>query len=160
MGITPYKEQQMTLSILTPNPKAWQRKQRELEASGYSYVGFLFDGLAVCHKRIDGKLKYGFLNSRGIEVVPCIYDWASRHVDGFAIVEKNGLYGFVNSKGKKITECEYDELNGFRTLLGESNPIYGVGVKQNKFYIISRTGDALGPITESAMELLRSNINN
>lgn len=35
---------------------------------------------------IDAKIKYGFVNANGEEVIPCIYDDAHPFVDGLAKV--------------------------------------------------------------------------
>lgn len=154
----------MTLSIIEPNQQAWKLKQQKLESTSYRSVGYLFDGLAVCSRVVTPtvsspkKVQYGFLNSRGKEVVPCIYDWASNHYQGFAVVEKNSLYGFLNSKGEQITECEYDEVFLFGTPLVGGNKYYGVGRKQEEYFIIGRTGDAVGPLSKNGLSLLQSDL--
>lgn len=46
--------------------------------------------------------KYGFVNSQGQEVIPCIYDNVNLFADGLAIVSKDGKLGALNKSGKTV----------------------------------------------------------
>jgi hypothetical protein len=66
--------------------------------------------------------KQGLVNSKGIEVVPFIYDKIgfnnneynlSDLIKGRIKVEKNGKIGFINESGKELVPIKYDEIEGF-----------------------------------------------
>lgn len=100
--------------------KEWQTVSRHETPSRFS------DGLAAV--RQDGK--WGFVDTTGREVVPCIYDYKiEKHmhvkpsddttavistreevpffVDGLAAVKRNGKWGFVDATGREVIPCEY-----------------------------------------------------
>lgn len=55
--------------------------------------------------------KYGAIDRRGKEVVPCKYDLVCDFDDdGVATVEKNGKWGLVDLKGQEVVACKYPEL--------------------------------------------------
>ncbi len=51
--------------------------------------------------------KYGWLNSKGKEVIPLQYDSASYFREGLVSVMKNDKYGFVNQNGVEVVPCQY-----------------------------------------------------
>ena len=61
--------------------------------------------------KVDVNNKYGFINTEGNEVVPCIYDDAYNFQDGFALVMVNRKFGFVNTEGDEVVPCKYDYIN-------------------------------------------------
>lgn len=79
----------------------------------YTAIGECYsDGaIKVC---IDGK--WGMIDRKGNEIVPCIYEDISDAKDGFAAVAaKTGKkklikWGFVDMSGKLITEFKYDKV--------------------------------------------------
>lgn len=73
------------------------------------------------------KTKYGYADSTGKTVVPCLYYYLGDLCEGIAVASKtkssyNGIewrnnkakYGYVNCKGEEITEFKYDEAYDFR----------------------------------------------
>ena len=52
--------------------------------------------------------KYGFVNSDGKEIVPCVYDYASSFKNGLALVRKDKKYGYVDKKGEVVVPIIYD----------------------------------------------------
>lgn len=59
---------------------------------------------AVC---LDGK--WGFVNTCGREIVPCVYDEVTDFsTSGFARVCKEGKWGFINREGRETVQCLYD----------------------------------------------------
>ena len=57
--------------------------------------------------------KWGFINTKGKEVIPCIYTDAKSFSEGLAPVEKNGEWGYINTKGEEVIHCIYDQAWGF-----------------------------------------------
>jgi hypothetical protein len=60
--------------------------------------------------------KYGFINNKGVEIIPCIYDQSNctpeNFFNGIAELKKNGKYGILDIKGKTLVEFEYDYFIG------------------------------------------------
>ncbi|MBR5085790.1 MAG: TonB family protein [Muribaculaceae bacterium] len=91
--------------------------------------------------RVEVINKYGFINTEGEEVVPCIYDEAYNFKDGFALVMANRKFGFVNTDGDEVVPCKYDYIN-IRDLFS-----YGYAdVRLNGQYgIVNTTGKEIVP---------------
>jgi len=72
--------------------------------------------------------KYGFINAKGEEVIPCEYEKpvvpkdgdlravknAPKFVNGVAVIFKNGLYGVINKTGKIVVPIEYQFMTHFK----------------------------------------------
>ena len=64
--------------------------------------------------------KFGFIDERGREVIPCKYDLVTGWIDGAAVIwekvgeDRNGdvqyKYGLINDKGKTIVTPQYDDF--------------------------------------------------
>ena len=51
--------------------------------------------------------KYGFINTKGLIIVPIIYDKVYPFMqNGYAVVVKNKLYGVVDANGIEVIKCE------------------------------------------------------
>ncbi|MDL2299181.1 WG repeat-containing protein [Bacteroides sp. OttesenSCG-928-E20] len=97
----------------------------------YDNVGEFVEGLAPVY---SGE-KIGFINRKGVEVSPCIYDyppisdcdaiWYLNFRNGLAAVckkvkndwaggydEKNYKWGFINNKGEEVVPCVIDVIGG------------------------------------------------
>lgn len=57
--------------------------------------------------------KWGFINTEGKEVIPCIYDIVQPFNDGLAAVLKNNKWGYVNTKGELVIPCIYESAQDF-----------------------------------------------
>ena len=57
--------------------------------------------------------KYGYVNTKGEVVVPCIYDNTWWFSEGFARVEQNDKSGFINTQGEVVIPCIYDNADDF-----------------------------------------------
>ena len=56
--------------------------------------------------RVEQNGKYGFINTQGEVVIPCIYDDAGEFSEGLAKVEQNWKCSIINTEGKVIVaEC-------------------------------------------------------
>ena len=76
-------------------------------------VGPFSEGLA----RVKQNGKWGYINTKGEVVIPCVYDWSrndsGEFSEGLACVKQNGRYGFINTEGEKVVPCIYDEGDAF-----------------------------------------------
>lgn len=57
--------------------------------------------------------KYGFIDTKGHEVVPPIYSRIESFSNGLAAVGKDGLYGFINKLGSVVVPIKYDCVTDF-----------------------------------------------
>jgi hypothetical protein len=55
--------------------------------------------------------KWGFVDTKGNEVIPFVFDAASSFRDGIAKVEKNNETGYIDSTGKFYLLDDYDRIN-------------------------------------------------
>lgn len=58
--------------------------------------------------------KYGYLNAKGREVIPCIYDQAGLFDQGRASVSINKKWGIIDRSGKTVLPIEFDN-SGYRS---------------------------------------------
>lgn len=87
----------------------------------YDYVYDFHDGFA----RVMKDNKCGVVDTKGNEIVPCVYDWIffeefsyesdAKNIhciipSNLFITFKDGKYGFVDKTGKELTECKYDYM--------------------------------------------------
>ena len=86
-------------------------------------VGSFNEGFAAVQK--DGK--WGYINTKGEQIVECKFDYVSDFKDGLAIVEKDDKYGCINTKGEQIVECKFDYVSDFKDGLAivEKDDKYG-----------------------------------
>ena len=56
---------------------------------------------------------YGYIDTKGNEVIPCIYDQAEDFSEGFAAVELDMKWGFINKSGKQVVPLIYDWVEKF-----------------------------------------------
>lgn len=58
--------------------------------------------------------KAGLINTKGIEVIPCIYDKGESPFtnleDYFYLVRQNGKVGLIDTVGRQIIPCRYDNI--------------------------------------------------
>lgn len=144
--------------------------------------GNFHNGISVIHK--NGK--YGFINYKGKEVVPCIYDHAGYLSEGLIAMSKNGKSGFIDKNGKTIIPFNYTdthkfseglaavEKNGFTGYINKegifvippkydwlSQPFSGgfAAVEKNeKFGFIDRKGNQITEIKYSQVEYFKNGI--
>ena len=78
----------------------------------YDSVEDFINGFAQVSKKIDDKEKWGFINTEGEEVIPCVYDWVVDFKNGLSKVSKKidgkEKYGFVNTQGKEVVPLVYN----------------------------------------------------
>lgn len=64
---------------------------------------YFHEGLASSYK--CGK--WGFIDKKGIVVIPFIFDCAGDFSEGFAGVKRNEKWGFVDNTGREVIPCQY-----------------------------------------------------
>ena len=72
-------------------------------------VGNFYEGFAWVKK--DGK--WGYINTKGEQIVECEFDDFYDFKEGFASVKKDGKWGYINTKGEQIVECKFDSVGNF-----------------------------------------------
>ena len=116
---------------------------------------------AIAKVKLNGK--YGFINTKGEQVTPCIYDEIDEFSEGFAKVRKDRKYGFVNSSGELVIPCEYDVTMPPENLTGvardwwnseENNAGFSEGLaivsKNGKYGYINTNGEVVIPFVLDA----------
>ena len=109
-------------------------------------VGNFYEGFAWVKK--DGK--WGYINTKGEQIVECKFDSVGNFSEGFAIVKKDGKWGYINTKGypvffdkgKNKIEVFFDKV------IDRSN---------NTFYL-SRLGDKFGLLDENFSVVIKNSI--
>ena len=77
----------------------------------YSSINGFSDGLIIVRKKGEKATddpKYGYMNTKGELVSPCIYDSAEEFSYGLAKVKKAGKWGYINTNGEEVTPFIYD----------------------------------------------------
>lgn len=111
--------------------------------SKYDILAGFSEGMAIV-LRDD---KYGYINTKGDEAIPCQYDKAENFTDGFAIVSKDYNYGFIDTKGDSITPCQYERACPF-------SEERAAVCKDGKWGYVNTKGEEVVPCTYPNVELL------
>jgi len=53
--------------------------------------------------------KWGFINQKGEQIIPFLYDDASYFTEGLALVKKDDKYGYINEKNEIVIPFIYDD---------------------------------------------------
>lgn len=75
----------------------------------YDQITGFFDGLAKV--KYGGKV--GFINKKGVEVIPLVYDETGNFSSGLAPVLKNNKVGAINKTGEVVIPLEYEDIGSF-----------------------------------------------
>ncbi len=79
-----------------------------IEGDYYYLKPFADNNLAVVTKKIDGKLRWGFINEKGEQVIDFQFSAAPYgFVNGYCVVCKDGKWGFINEKGEFLFEPQF-----------------------------------------------------
>ena len=111
-----------------------KRKQKQQPDYDYRDTYEDYYGVAVVGK--GGK--FGYINSKGVEITPPKYDRALRFHWDIGRVQLDGKWGLVNKQGKEITPPIYDEIKGHQ------DPIVRLGDKYG--FVSRKTGELLTPV--------------
>ena len=80
-------------------------RMKPLTDAVYTWTGGISEGRIIVQR--DGK--YGFLDLRGREVIPCRYDEATPFYMGRAMVRMGTLFGIIDTAGTVILPIEYED---------------------------------------------------
>jgi hypothetical protein len=97
-------------------------------------MSFYEDGIA----RVCKNDKYGFIDKKGKEMIPCVYEDVKRVSEGLIGVKKDGKYGFVDKKGQVIIPFEYEDVTIFSEGLSAVE-------KDGKYGYINKKGETVIP---------------
>ena len=94
-----------------------------------------YDGLALVEKQN----KYGYINTKGEQVINLIYESAHDFKQGLGLVRQNDKAGFIDNTGKIVLPLRYDFI--------KYNPMFGsiTVEKNNKHGLVDKTGAILVP---------------
>lgn len=81
-----------------------------LNTFNYENIREFHDGLAMVSKKSGNDILSGYIDTKGNEVIPCIYTSYSDFSEGLAAVEKDGIYGFVDKKGNSTFDLKDEEV--------------------------------------------------
>jgi hypothetical protein len=134
------------------------KNQNDLSVQGIDYMSLTFKPLIgeKYYEHIESNLengdfkdslalvkkneKFGFINMKGVEVVPTKYDELSSFYEGYAIAKLNGAVGYINKKGEFLFKpSEHFELTNFhegRAIVvdKEKNSVYAINTKGEKVF--------------------------
>lgn len=58
-------------------------------------------------------LKWGYIDTSGIIVIPCVFDLADQFSEGYAAVMSGNKWGFIDHAGDTLVTFKYDEVHKF-----------------------------------------------
>ena len=103
------------------------------------------EGFALVKK--DGK--WGYINTKGEQIIECKFDDARDFSEGFAAVKKDGKWGYINTKGyPAFFDKSKNEIEVVDKVIDRSN---------NTFYL-SRLGDKFGLLDENFSVVIKNSI--
>jgi len=83
--------------------------QCKMKAENIKFIGLFRDGMAYV---LNKDYRYGFINKKGREVIPCQYRFMRDFKDGYAPVEnEEEKWGIIDKKGDIAVPFKYDEIN-------------------------------------------------
>ena len=111
-------------------------------------TGFVYDGVLACSEGLylvvrNGR--YGYLDARGKEVIPCQYRLANPMKDGFAMVCDSTRYGMIDRRGKVFLPLEYDN-SGYRSEIYTFYEGLALVEKDGKYGYINTNGEIAVPL--------------
>ncbi len=99
-------------------------------------VGGFSEGLAMV-KRND---KCGYVNMKGVLVIPATYDEAKDFAEGLAVVKIKEMYGYINSKGSLVIPAV---LAGAESFINGKAEVLIIGDGKTGYYEIDKNGKVL-----------------
>ncbi|MCX7652590.1 MAG: WG repeat-containing protein [Bacteroidia bacterium] len=101
-------------------------KAKELFPPRYSNIrGYISEDLIVV-KEND---RYGYINTKGEQIIPCQYEDALPFSEGLAPVAIGKKWGYIDKSGKEVIRPEYEKadmfVNGFARVQKDDNHYWG-----------------------------------
>jgi len=87
--------------------------------------------------------KWGYINEKGENIIPCIYDDIGSFYDGLCAVEINGKIGYVDKSGRMVVACIYDKPDYF--VNEDFNNGYAAINTNGKYGFINTLGEEVIP---------------
>jgi len=109
----------------------------------YDRIDNFSEKSAIVKLKTDGKDKYGVINNKGVEIVPCIYDNLRNDIyenndKNLIIATKDKKSGVLNRKGEIVVPFVYDNINFFSCSMA---PVQ----QNNKFGYVNTSGKLVIP---------------
>lgn len=101
----------------------------------FDYIGQLSEGLQAVAKNC----KWGYIDEKGIEIIPLKYDHADKFSEGKAAVKLEGQYGFINKNDETVIDFKYTYAKPFQ----EGSAI--VGIYGQGDFLINTAGQVISP---------------
>lgn len=126
----------------------------------YDAIKDFSDGHALVENN-DGK--YGLINVKGKEVIPCTYSYGrlGECHEGlcyfYSSESGNGRYGYVNTKGEIVVEAKYNDANDFQNGLGLVKTDKGYGFVNAKGHEVIPCGYKYAKSFSDGLALVEAN---
>jgi len=97
-------------------------KEGGLDKKGNIIIPFLYTGISdfkeglarVAIKKNGSKFVFGYINNKGKEIIPPVYDEAAyTFSEGLAYVKQNGLFGYIDRENRVIIPFKYTHALNF-----------------------------------------------
>jgi hypothetical protein len=82
--------------------------------------------------------KWGYIDTTGKEIIPCVYEEARDFADGLAAVGKDDKWGYIDKTGKEIIPCLFDNVVQIKDGLAEVKLYTQKGFADTKGYFIGK----------------------
>lgn len=93
--------------------------------------------------------RFGLIDEKGDEVLPCEYDSITEVYDSYRIIKKNKKYGFVNLDGELKGDCKYNDFYHWRNYVRMKPTSYIPLELNNKWGFLNIEGE---PVTQFKYE--------
>lgn len=107
----------------------------------FDLAGFFDDGMALIRIKINGKLKYGFINKKGERIIEPQFDNATIFYEGLARIEMNGKIGYIDKQGEIIIEPQFDPH--LHIEFADFKEGFALVIKDGKYTYIDQKGGIL-----------------
>jgi hypothetical protein len=94
--------------------QVWDNRRNRQKVVPLIYTN-KYDSIWFCNNLflVKSGRKFGFVDKKGKEVMPFIYDDAFHLNYNLASVKQNGKYGFIDETGNAVIPFKYDEATYF-----------------------------------------------
>lgn len=122
-----------TIQFVKDSIKSAEKTYNEVWKEKYDEIWQYREGMAPVKR--NGK--YGFINEKKEEIIPCKYDYCEGFVNGAAKVKLNGKYGLINKKGIEFIPPVYDHIKEIKK--------YVIVCLNNKYGLFNINGEKIIP---------------
>jgi len=133
-------EKSLSIDNKRPENATHTSKKQTLKLDKYDLMGSFYSGLAEV--RLNSKI--GYIDKKGNQIIPSIYDWAHGFKEDANAVEHNGKWGFIDKNGNQIIEFKF--LYAFPFLEGLA-AVGKQGLFKNSYIYIDKYGNQAIPFS-------------